>query len=120
MQEFGTFRMPAHPFLRPALNAVAPSFLTGKITGVSTQVVLGSSLDTNHVPRKIQPHIRPRISASNRLYNVGATARSEFTAVHMTRQNQVRRQNVGLKQESRVVMSSLTKSGLNKIRKAWN
>jgi hypothetical protein len=117
-QEFGTFQMPPHPFMRPALNAVGPSFLTGKLSGVSTQMMVGTSLDPFHTPLKIQPHIRPRIAAANLTHNVGVTSRTRLTAIHMDRSNEPRRVRVGKEQKSRVLMSSLSK--LNRIRKAWN
>lgn len=117
-QEYGTYKMKPHPFLRPALNAAGPAFLTGKLSGVTTQIMAGTSLSPNHVPLKIKPHIRPRIAAANAMHNVGVTSRTRLTAVHMTRQNESRRVNVGLKQTSKVMLSSLSK--LNQIRKAWN
>lgn len=116
--EYGTHKMSPRPFLRPALNAAGPAFLTGKITGVSTQIMAGTFNSPNHVPLKIKPHIRPRIAAANAMHNVGVTSRTRLTAVHMTRQNESRRVNVGLKQTSKVMLSSLSK--LNQIRKAWN
>jgi hypothetical protein len=71
-----------------------------------------------HVPLKIKPHIRPSIEAANMKHNVGVTSRTKLTAIHMNRANEARRHNIGLKQESRVMMTSLSK--LNRIRKAWN
>lgn len=119
-QEFGTYRHRPQPFLRPAINAVAPSFLTGKITGVNTQIMAGTFNDVDHAPLKIRPKIRPHIEAANRMHNVGATKRTQFTAVHMNRQNEPRRHRVGLNQTSKVIMSSLSKHRLNTRRDAWN
>lgn len=118
--ELGTYRMKPHPYMRPAINAAAPSFLTGRITGVATQMMVGTSMDQHQLPRLIQPHIRPHIAAANMTHNVGAAARSKFTAIHMDRNGEARRRKVGLKQESRIVMSDLSKAKLNKIRRAWN
>lgn len=117
-QEYGTAHHRPHPFLRPALNAAGPAFLTGKFTGVSTQIMAGTYNNPNHVPLKIKAHIRPSISAANKAHNVGVTSRTKLTAVHMNRANESRRHNVGLKQTNKVMLSSLTK--LNRIRKAWN
>lgn len=116
--EQGTFKMAPRPYLRPALNAAGPAFLTGKLGGVSTQIMAGTYNEPDHVPLTIRPHVRPRIAAANMTHNVGVTARSKLTAIHMNRANEARRVRVGLKQESRVMTSSLSK--LNRIRKAWN
>jgi hypothetical protein len=116
--EAGTHKMAARPYLRPALNAAGPAFLTGKFTGVSTQIMAGTYNNPNHQPLKIKPHIRPSISAANKTHNVGVTSRTKLTAVHMNRANESRRHNVGLNQTNKVMLSSLTK--LNRIRKAWN
>jgi hypothetical protein len=116
--EFGTYKMAARPFLRPALNAAGPAFLTGKLAGVKTQIMAGTYNNPNHVPLKIKPHIRPRIAAANAMHNVGATRRTTLTAVHMNRQNEPRRVNVGVQQKSKVMLSSLSK--LNRLRNAWN
>lgn len=118
--ETGTHRTRPQPYLRPAINAVAPSFLTGKITGVNTQIMAGTFNDVDHAPLKIRPKIRPHIEAANRMHNVGATKRTQFTAVHMNRQNEPRRHRVGLNQTSKVIMSSLSKHRLNTRRDAWN
>ncbi|MDR3582590.1 MAG: hypothetical protein P4L67_04925 [Candidatus Pacebacteria bacterium] len=117
-QEFGTWKMRPHPFLRPAMNAAGPAFLTGKMAGVSTNISAGTSINPNHTPRKIKANIRPHISAANAMHNVGVTKRTSLTAVHTDRAGTPRRHNVGLEQKSKVMLSSLTK--LNRIRKAWN
>lgn len=119
-QEFGTYRHRPQPFLRPAINAVAPSFLTGKVMGINTQIMAGTYNAEDHAPRMIQPKIRPRIAAANRMHNVGATRRTEFTAVHMKRNNEPRTRRVGLQQKEQVVLSSLSKRKLNTRRDAWN
>lgn len=119
-QEFGTFRHKPHPYLRPALNAFAPAFLTGKLAGVRTQIMAGTYSDVDQAPRRIQPHIRPHISAANRMHNTGATKRSELTAVHHDRKGNVRTHRVGLKQEPKVMLSSLTKRRVNTRNDAWN
>lgn len=116
--ETGTHKMAARPYLRPALNAAGPSFLTGKLASVSTQIMAGTYNDKFHTPLKIKPHIRPTIDAANMKHNVGVTSRTKLTAIHMNRANEARRHNIGLKQESRVMMSDLSK--LNRIRKSWN
>jgi hypothetical protein len=116
--EQGTHKMAPRPYLRPAINAFAPAFLTGKFTGVSTQIMGGTFNDEFHVPLKIQSKIRPHIAAANAMHNVGAVARTKLTAVHMTRDNEPRRHNVGLQQKNKVILSSLSK--LNRMRKAWN
>jgi hypothetical protein len=116
--ETGTHKMAARPYLRPAMNAAGPAFLTGKLASVSTQIMAGTYNNPFHVPLKIKPHIRPSIEAANMKHNVGVTSRTSLTAIHMNRANEARRHNIGLKQESRVMMSSLSK--LNRIRKAWN
>jgi len=118
--ETGTYKMRPQPYLRPAINAVAPSFLTGKVMGVKTQVMAGTYNDVDHQPRMIKPSIRPRIAAANRMHNVGAVKRSEFTAVHMNRQNEPRRHKVGLTQTPKVILSSLTKRRVNTRNDAWN
>lgn len=118
--ETGTYKMRPRPYLRPAINAVAPSFLTGKIMGVNTQVMAGTYSEVDHAPKMIRPLIRPRIAAANRMHNVGATRRTEFTAVHMNRQNEARRHRVGLKQEPKVILSSLTRRRINTRDDAWN
>lgn len=116
--EQGTHKMSPRPYLRPALNAAGPAFLTGKFTGVSTQIMAGTSNSPGHKPLKIKPNIRPSIDLANKTHNVGVTSRTRLTAVHMNRPNQARRVNVGLEQKSKVMLSSLSK--LNRIRKAWN
>lgn len=116
--EAGTHKMAPRPYLRPAINAAGPAFLTGRLGGVSTQIMAGTYNDANHVPLKIKPHIRPSIAAANMTHNVGATARTKLTAIHMDRSNEARRVRVGLEQKSRVLMSNLSK--LNRIRKPWN
>ena len=54
------------------------------------------------------------------MHNVGAVKRSEFTAVHMNRQNEPRRHKVGLTQTPKVILSSLTKRRVNTRNDAWN
>lgn len=116
--EQGTYKMAARPYLRPALNAAGPAFLTGKLGGVSTQIMAGTYNSPDHVPLSIKPHIRPSIAAANMMHNVGVTARTKLTAIHMNRSNEPRRVRVGLEQKSRVMMTDLSK--LNRIRRAWN
>lgn len=118
--ETGTYRTRPQPYLRPAINAVAPSFLTGKVMGVKTQIMAGTSNDVDYTPLQIQPNIRPKIAAANRFHNVGATRRTEFTAVHYDRKGNVRTHRVGLKQEPKTVLSSLTKRRVNTRNDAWN
>lgn len=116
--EGGTHKMRPQPFLRPAINAVAPAFLTGKLMGVSTQIMAGTFNDVSHKPLMIKPHIRPLIAAANAMHNVGAVSRTKLTAVHMSRNNEPRRFTKGFSKARRVMMSDLSK--LNKIRKPWN
>lgn len=118
--ELGTYKMKPHPFMRPAMNAVAPAFLTGKLMGVSTQIMAGTYNDEYHKPRMIKPKIRPHIASANAEHNIGATTRARFTAVHMNRDNEVRRYTKGASKVRRAMMSDLGRFGLNKIRKAWN
>lgn len=113
-QEFGTYQMPPHPFLRPAMNAAGPAFLTGKLTGVTTQMMVGSSLPKNYKPRTIKSHIRPLISAANKLHNVGVTARSRLSAVHLTRASEP------MGPGNRTPVYDLTHTQLNRIRRSWN
>ena len=61
-----------------------------------------------------------RIAAANRMHNVGATAKSRFTAIHMNRNNVPRTRRVGLEQKSQTILSNLSKHRVNTRRDAWN
>lgn len=108
-QEFGTYKMRPHPYLRPALAVAGPSF----VSGVKTQAQFGTSLSVNHVPRQILPHIRPHISAANKKFNKGIVRRTTATAIHMDRQNNPIRSKDG-----KIVRSTI--NSLHRKRKAWN
>lgn len=116
--EYGTHKMAARPYLRPAMNVAGPAFLTGKLSGVSTQIIVGTYNNPYHNPLKIKPHIRPHISAANMTHNVGAVSRTRLTAISMDRNNEPLRHNVGLRQTNKIVTANLSK--LNRIRNAWN
>jgi hypothetical protein len=105
--EAGTFKMAPRPYLRPALAVAGPAFLSG----VSTQVMAGTSLPTNYTPRQILPHIKPHIAAANKKFNRGIVKRTTATAVHMDRANEAMRSG------GKVITSKIQK--LHTRRKAW-
>lgn len=105
--EHGTYKMAPRPYLRPALAVAGPAFLTG----ISTQVMAGSSLPVGYTPRTILPHIRPHIAAANKRFNRGIVKRTTATAVHMDRANEA------LRSGGKVVMSRIPQ--LHRRRGAW-
>lgn len=107
-QEFGTYKMRPHPYLRPALAIAGPSI----ISGLRTQVAAGTSLPVSYTPRQILSHIRPHISAANRTFNRGIVRRTTATAVHLDRQNQ------SVRVDGNPVRSTIQK--LHSRRRSWN
>lgn len=106
--EHGTWRTKPHPYLRPALAIAGPAFLSG----VSTQVMAGTSNPVSYTPRTILPHIRPHIAAANKKFNRGIVKRTTATAVHMDRANEAMRSG------GKIVTSKIPK--LHSRRRAWN
>lgn len=109
--EWGTFKMAARPYLRPALAAAAPIF------GIQTNMMLGTSLSPDHTPLHILRHIRPRISAANARWNRGRVAKAAVTHIHMDRQGEALRHTAPTGHKF-VVKSSASR--LAKIKRAWN
>lgn len=115
-QEVGTYKMRPHPYLRPAMAAAGPAFLSG-IGAAHVQIQAGTYSPVGHIPAKILPHIRPHISAANRQYNRGIVAKMPGVAIHMNRQNESLRHRAPtghtFVQRSRI-------PGLTRRKRAWN
>lgn len=109
--EWGTFKMAARPYMRPAIAAAAPFF------GIQTNMMLGTSLSPDHVPHKIMASIRPHITAANAKWNRGKVAKAAVTHIHMNRQGEALRHRAPTGHQ--FVMKS-SASRLAKIKKSWN
>ena len=105
-QEFGTYRMKPHPFIRPALAIAGPSFLSA----FGVNVNMSTSLPVGYVPKPIKPHIRPSIHAAQKKYSRGKVKRSGLAFQHKP-------PNFFTSDAWRVHRD---KSGLFRSKRAWN
>ena len=78
-QEYGTYVMAPHPFLRPAIQAAGPSYLAA----FGVDVSMNTTLPIGYIPRTIRPHIRPHIRAANEKHNRGKVARTPMAFHHV-------------------------------------
>lgn len=106
-QEFGTFRMPPHPYIRPALRLAK----VGIFRGFNLALQMETNMSPSHVPLKIMRHIRPLIAAANYSHNRGIVRKASLTAVHVRQ----KRANYSLLQTSSSNLSHVLKR-----KTAWN
>ncbi len=101
-QEYGTYKMKPHPYIRPSLMAVIPQYLPG----AKVDLIFPTYLKVGHIPHQIKPHIKPHIAAAQYRYSRGIVSRSSVTLVHLKRKPWQRHR------------TNLSK--IHKLRTAWN
>ena len=111
-QEFGTYKMRPHPFIRPALLAAGPSISARGHVDVNYM----TTLPVNYTPHKILAHIKPHIAAANLRLNRENVRRASLTYRHVDKAGGVLMHKTP-RGEYVTRKSSLSK--LHRMKRAW-
>lgn len=111
-QEYGTYKMAPHPFMRPAILLNGPSFSAR--VNIDTQFM--TALPVDYKPRKVMAHIRPQIGAANKRLNQFNVKKAAVTFRHVAKDGGVLTFTGGNGQKF-TVKSSVSK--LNRRKTSW-